>query len=95
MSGVSGEERMGGTHVWGVRGRKDGLTHVWGVRGREDGWYIYVWGVCGSVEALEEERVGGHMSRGVGRCQGKNRWVDTCLGEWGGVRGRTGGWTHV
>ena len=73
------------------------------------GIYIYVWGVCGSVEALEEERVGGHMSRacgevsgeervgrhlsrGVGSCQGKNRWVGTCLGEWGSVRGRENEW---
>ena len=48
---------------------------------------------CGEVSG--EERVGGHMSRGVGRCQGKNGWVDTCLGEWGVVRGRTGGWAHV
>ena len=61
MSGVSGEDRVGGTHVWGVKKRQGGVVHMsWGVRRRQGGVVhmsrvsgedrvggTHVWGVCG------------------------------------------------
>ena len=48
MSGVSEEDRVGGTHVWGVRRRQGGWYTCLGCQLGEDRvGGTHVWGVCG------------------------------------------------